>query len=573
MGFFTGLRSRYKSFVRYNQILRVFVKYGFEELVAYMIASGKYRFIRKFIPQTTKRHAQKYTKWEKMRLICEELGPTFIKFGQILSNRPDLLPDDLILQFEKLQDNVPPFSGYIAKEVVELELKQPIEKLFASFEMDAFASASMAQVHRVTLNTGEKVALKIQRPNIRKTIEEDVKVMYQLAVLFEKRMPSTRSFDPKGLVKNFEESILKELDFIHESVNIQRFYGNIKADPTDITTRTPKVFKQYTTSKILAMEFIQGIKISDIGQLKSKGFDVRKISRKLAVSYVKQVFQYGFFHADPHPGNILVTRDGEVCFLDFGMMGNILPRDIEMFAHLFIAVKTEDLAGVVRALQVMSENTVINDLRAFEFALNEFLMSYSVSLYHQNEMSTILMQLKDIIVDYGLKVPPHFFLLARSMVTIEGVIHHLDPQLDLMALARPYIAQSIKKELNPMKLLRKMINGIYEFGSYMEEFPQDLRNAIRKINNGKVSVDLTHRGMDPMIHTLNRVSKHVITSIILSGLLIGSAMFIIRDIEPKWNGISVFALMGMIAAIFLALGIWRDLRKGDHDDWPGWNHD
>jgi ubiquinone biosynthesis protein len=267
---------------------------------------------------------------------------------------------------------------------VELELKQPIEKLFASFELDAFASASMAQVHRVTLNTGEKVALKIQRPNIRKTIEEDIKVMYQLATLFEKRMPSTRSFDPKGLVKNFEQSILKELDFIHESVNIQRFYGNIKADPTDSTTRTPKVFKQYTTSKILAMEFIQGIKISDIGQLKSRGFDVRKISRKLAVSYIKQVFQYGFFHADPHPGNILVTRDGEVCFLDFGMMGNILPRDIQMFANLFISVKTEDLAGVVRALQVMSENTVINDLRAFEFALNEFLMSYSVSMYHQN---------------------------------------------------------------------------------------------------------------------------------------------------------------------------------------------
>jgi ubiquinone biosynthesis protein len=213
MGFFSGLRSRYKSFVRYNQILRVFVKYGFEELVAYMIASGKYRFIRKFIPQTTKRHAQKYTKWEKMRLICEELGPTFIKFGQILSNRPDLLPDDLILQFEKLQDNVPPFSGSKAKEVVELELKQPIEKLFASFELDAFASASMAQVHRVTLNTGEKVALKIQRPNIRKTIEEDIKVMYQLATLFEKRMPSTRSFDPKGLVKNFEQSILSCLMF------------------------------------------------------------------------------------------------------------------------------------------------------------------------------------------------------------------------------------------------------------------------------------------------------------------------------------------------------------------------
>lgn len=260
-------------------------------------------------------------------------------------------------------------------------------------------------------------------------------------------------------------------------------------------------------------------------------------------------------------------------FLDFGMMGNILPRDIEMFAHLFIAVKSEDLMGVVRALQLMSEATVINDLRGFEFAVNEFITSYSVSLYHQHEMSTILIELRDIIVKYGLKVPPHFFLLARSMVTIEGVIHHLDPKLDLMALARPYIAESIRKEFDPIKIIRKILNGIYEFGSYMEEFPQDLRNAIRKINNGKVSVDLTHKGVDPVIHTMNRITRQMVTAIILAGLLIGSAMFIIREVEPKWHHVPVFAIYGIIGAVILGLGMLRDLRKGDHDDWPGWNHD
>lgn len=573
MAVFRSIRSRYRSFVRYNQILRVFVKYGFEELVSYMISTGKYRFIRRLIPKTTKRRAEQFTRWEKMRLVCEELGPTFIKFGQILSNRPDLLPDELILEFEKLQDNVPPMAGELAIEVVEKELKKTVGDLFASFEREAFASASIAQVHRVVLHSGERVALKIQRPNIKVVIREDIKVLYQMAALFERRIPASRSFDPIGLVRNFEESILRELDFIHESVNIQRFAGNIKADASDTTTRCPKVYKEFSTSMLLAMEFIDGMKISNISGLKAKGHNIPKIARKLAVSYVKQVFQYGFFHADPHPGNLLITYDGEICFLDFGMMGNILPRDVQMFAHLFIAVKSEDLMGVVRALQLMSEATVIHDMRGLEFAVNEFITSYSVSLYHQHEMSTILIELRDIIVKYGLKVPPHFFLLARSMLTIEGVIHHLDPKLDLMTLARPYITKAIRKEFDPFKIIQKMLNGIYELGSYMEEFPQDLRNAIRKINNGKVSVDLTHKGIDPVVHTLIRITRQLVMAVILAGLLVGSALFIIRDVEPKWHHIPVYAMYGILASGIIGFLMLRDVRKGDHDDWPGWNND
>lgn len=207
MGLFSSIRQRYRSFVRYNQILRVFVKYGFEELVFYMNETGRFRLIRRLIPTTTKNNAQKYTKWEKMRVVCEELGPTFIKFGQILSNRPDLLPAELIAQFERLQDNVPPLPAATAKEVVEKELKGKVEELFAWFEPEAFASASMAQVHKVSLKTGEKVALKIQRPGIRAIIKEDIRVMYTLADVFEKRIPSLKAFDPKGLVRNFEESI------------------------------------------------------------------------------------------------------------------------------------------------------------------------------------------------------------------------------------------------------------------------------------------------------------------------------------------------------------------------------
>ncbi|MEY3198916.1 MAG: hypothetical protein RJA13_874 [Bacteroidota bacterium] len=573
MGLFSGIKYRYRSFKRYNQILRVFVRYGFEELVSYMISTGKYSILRKLIPSTTKKNAQKYSKWEKMRLVCEELGPTFIKFGQILSNRPDLLPEDLIFQFEKLQDNVPPLPGNIAKEVVERELQSTVDNLFAWFDEEAFASASMAQVHKVTLKTGELIALKIQRPGIKEIIIEDIKVMFMLADIFEKRIPALKSFDPRGLVKNFEESILKELDFIHESLNVQRFSNNIKNDISDKTTYTISVYRQFTTTKVLALEFISGTKITNIGRLEAIGLDCKIIANRLAVSYVKQVFQYGFFHADPHPGNILVMDSGEVCFLDFGMMGSIMDRDIEMFGHLFLSVKAQNVKGIITALQQMSDVTVIRDKRALEFALYEFVQTFEIHSIHQNEMSTVLMELKDVIVDHGLKVPAHFFLLARSMVTVEGVIHHLDPKLDLLELARPFIVKAIKKKFNPIALSRKVLNGLVDFGAYMEDFPQDLKNAIRKINSGNIQVDLTHKGIDPMVHTINRVTKQIVLVLIFASLSIGSSLLIIHEIKPLWGSYSALGVAGLILAAIIGYRMLKDLRKGDHDDWKGWNSD
>ena len=571
MAIYTSIRQRYRSFIRYNQILRVFVKYGFEQIVSYMVATKRYSFVRRIIPKTTRKNAQRYTKWEKMRLVCEELGPTFVKFGQILSNRPDLLPEELILQLEKLQDNVPPMPSNIAQEVVEEELKKSVDELFAYFEPDAFASASMAQVHRATLHTGEKVAIKVQRPGIKQTILEDIRVMYSLADIFEKRIPSLKSFDPHGLVRSFEESILKELDFIHESVNIQRFTNNLTADLTDKTTHAPKVYRTFTTSRILVLEFISGIKISDVGQMEARGYERKEIARRLALTYIKQVFDYGFFHADPHPGNILVTPGQHICFLDFGMMGVILDRDIEMFGNLFLAVKAKDVKRVIRVLQNMSENTAIKDMRALEYAINDFVQSYGVNSIHENEMSSVLMQLKDVIVDHGLKVPPHFFLLARSMVTIEGVIHHLDPNLDLLELARPYLVKSISRKLDPIKMIKKVLSGLYDFGAYMEDFPQDFKNAIKKINSGKINVDLTHHGVDPMVHTMNRVTRQLVTSLVISSLIIGSTLLFINSVKPLWGQTSVYGIIGIVVALYLALRMRRDFRKGDHDDWSGWD--
>jgi ubiquinone biosynthesis protein len=257
MGIIAGIGKNFRSISRYNQILKVLIKYGFEDFVDYLEENKKYVFLQKLIPKASRKHATQFSKWAKMRLVCEELGPTFVKFGQILSNRPDLIPLELALELEKLHDNVPPMPEDVAKQIVESELNDTVENLFAWFEPTPFASASIAQVHRVTLHSGKRVALKIQRAGIHEIIEEDIKAMYRIAEILEQRLPSLKSFDPVGLVNNFEISILKEIDFINESINVQRFYNNLENDYSlDQFAEAPKVYPTLTTTKFLALEFI-----------------------------------------------------------------------------------------------------------------------------------------------------------------------------------------------------------------------------------------------------------------------------------------------------------------------------
>jgi len=566
MGIIAGIGKNFRSISRYNQILKVLIKYGFEDFVDYLEESKQYTFLQKLIPKKSRKQASQYSKWAKMRLVCEELGPTFVKFGQILSNRPDLIPMELALELEKLHDNVPPMSEDVAKQIVETELNDTVENLFAWFEPTPFASASIAQVHHVTLHSGKRVALKIQRAGIYEIIEEDIKAMYKIAEILENRMPSLKSFDPIGLIKNFEDSILKEIDFIHESINIQRFYNNLENDTSlDQFAEAPKVYPTLTTTKVLAMEFISGIKINHIEALIAKDIDTKVIARRLAVSYFKQIFEYGFFHADPHPGNLLVLPNNHICYLDFGMMGSMLPRDISIFGKLFISISNKDVKNIIKTLQQLSDNAPITNMRGLEFDINEFVEKYYVREVHENEMSTILLELKDIIIAHGLKVPTYFFLFARSLVTLEGVLSKLDPKLEQFEIVKPYLRTSVAKKFNPIKMGKKVVNSVLEITDYMEEFPSDLKNAIRTINSGKVKVDLTHKGIDPMVHTLQRITKQLIAAFIMVALIVGASLFIVFEIGSLWNGISVLGMASFALAIILGFGMLSNINKGDYD--------
>lgn len=564
MGFFSSEQGGMSQFRRYNQIIRVLMKYGFKDVVSYLEENKRWKFLKMLLPKSTLQEAMLLSKWEKMRLVCEELGPTFVKFGQILSNRSDLLPVPLIIELSKLQDSVPPLPGEQAIAVVEFELKGKVSDLFAWFEQEAFASASMAQVHRATLKTGERVAMKIQRPHIKEMIEADIKVMLYMAEVFSKRIPSLKSFDPVGLVRNFEESIRRELDFIHESVNVQRFHQNFENDKEDQRfIHSPAVYQEFSTTKVLALEYIEGIKISDYDHFEAQGIDRKIIAQRLADSYLKQVFEYGFFHADPHPGNLFVLPGNVICFLDYGMMGNMLKKDVEQIANIFLAIRAKDVRKIVRALQMLSDGMTIRNFRDLESDLFEFVESNSVRNIHSNEMSTLLLELRDIIIKHGLKVPTHFFLLARSLVAVESVIHGLDPDLDLTRKAKPYFIRTLAKKYDPIKFGRGLLNSVYEMGIYMEEFPRDFKNAIRKINTGEIKVDLHHKGVDPLVHSINRASKQLISAMIIAALIVGSALLMVSEDEGQWGTISNMGVIGLVIAGILVLGLMNDLRKGD----------
>ncbi len=571
MGLLSFIDRKYNSIKRYNQIIGVLIKYGFEDLVAYMDEKKRFSFVKKLIPKTTLEHALHLSKWEKMRLVCEELGPTFVKFGQLLSNRPDLLPADLIKQLERLQDGVPPVPGKLAVEVVEQELGKKVSELFQSFEPEAFASASMAQVHKAVLKGGEKVVVKIQRPGIRKVIEEDIKVMRYMAEVFSIRMPSLKSFDPMGLVASFEDSIIKELDFIHESINIQRFHNNFAADESDEGyIHSPKSYPELTTGLVLTLEFIDGIKISDTKKLREAGYDPKLIGDRLAFSYFKQVFNYGFFHADPHPGNLLVLPNNVICYLDYGMMGSIFRKDLEALGYLFLSVRSKDIRKIIRSLQQLSDNMVIRNYRELESDINELVQNYSYKNVSGNEVSMLLLQLKDIIVKHNLKVPTHFFLLIRSMVTAEGVIRQLNPDIDLEKMLKPFLIKLAAKKYNPLQFVKRIFNSFYEMGMYLEDFPRDLKNAMRKINTGEIKVDLRHQGIDPLVHTMNRITKQIISAVVMAALIMGSTQMIVHNIHPLWGQTSSWGVIGFIVTGLIALSVLRDLRKGDHDNWAGW---
>lgn len=560
MGLIKFFVRQVKHANRYNKIIKVLLKYGFDDYVSHFNQNRS--FIRFFIPRRKLKQAAELNKWERMRLVCEELGPTFVKFGQVLSSRRDLLPTELIEEFSKLQDNVPSFAGKTAKKIIDDEFAAFRNEKIVHFDELPFASASMAQVHKARLQSGELVAFKVQRPDIREIIEEDIMIMRELASILGERMPSIKHFDPVGLVDQFSNSIHFELDFIHESINLKRFSYNFKDSPQ---IRAPKVYDEFTSTKVLTMEFVEGIK-PNRAKLEAREENLsKKIGKQIADSFFKQVFEHGFFHADPHAGNLIINEKNEVYFIDFGMMGTLLKKDKEHLGNLLLAIEMQDVKLMMDAISYLTNVIVFDNKKNLEYELIEYINKYAFTKDFHLQVGQMLTDLTEVMNNYHLQIPSHFFLITRAMFSIEGLVRDLDSEIVLMEEIKPVIKRRILDDRNPVTTGEKIINSMYDLGNYLEEFPSDLRQTMKLIRKGKLSVNLKHEGIDPTVKTLNRLGRQLIIVILVSSIILGSSVFVLADTDPKLIGIPVYSLLGYTFAVVLGFYLLLKLYKNESE--------
>jgi len=554
------LHRNYLYINRYREIISILIKYGFNEFV-YANKLTKYLNLgTKGLKKKNKNKIQ-YTSSERIRMVFEELGPTFIKFGQIISNRPDLVPDELLIELEKLQEAVPPFPAEYSIKTIESELKNPINILFREFNPVPIASASIAQVHKAILHSGEVVAVKVQRPNISQIIETDIEIMFFIATLIEKHIHGLDILNPTGIIKEFERTIKKEVDFRVEASHIEHFFENFK---NDSNIYVPKIYRNFSTKKVLTMEFIDGVKLSNIN---SSNFSInpKLIAERGVDAILKQIFNHGFFHADPHPGNILILKNNTICFLDFGMMGALSKNHKEQLGNIILGIVYKDSKRITDSVEKISESRKIDNKEQVEVQIFELLEEFAFLPLKNINMGDILNRLIVLIISNKIKISPNFYLLIKALITAEGVGRKLNPDFNIIKHIEPFARNIILDRLNPFNLAEEAYFSANNYAILFRDLPKDLKDILEQIKNGKIKVEFEHRGVEPIIRKYFQITNHTILAIILSAIIIGSSVIIHSGISPKLYDIPLVGIIGFLGAgilgVWLIIAILRDGKK------------
>lgn len=550
---FRKIRQKIRDIRRFNQILRILTKHGFGfaiqqlRLEDHIIGRGiiKMRIVRRFIEPRESRAV-------RLRKVLEELGPTFIKFGQILSIRPDLIPLDLCNELSKLQDNVPPFGyEYVRKQIRESFGKYP-EELFASFDPEPLAAASLGQVHRAKLKTGESVVVKVQRPDIRKMIETDIDILYTLAQLANRYMQEVRLFNPIGIVDEFSKVITKEIDFTCEAHNIDRFRKNFK---DSAMVHIPAVFWDCTRLKVITTEEIKGIRLNDYLNQMHTAEEKKAVAANGANAVLQQIFIDGFFHADPHPGNIFILPNNVVAFIDFGMVGRLDEDTKDVIVSLLIAVSMKNINSILKALERLGAFVEEDTLHDFKNDISDFLERYYDIPLKQIELSVILPQTIDLMTRHKLKISPQFHILNKALATIDGVARQLDPEFNTIAHTRPFVEKLVHDRYDMKHIIREITSYSSELLDILRILPRDTYEIVKKIKRGKLKIEFEHQGLSKFISEMDKSSNRISFSLVISALIIGSSLIVMTNRGPLINGFPVLGIVGFVFAGFLGLGL------------------
>lgn len=552
-GLFSGIRRTIAHLKRYRHITAVLMKYGFEEVAGILARRLKIGIGAKGLPSTKSRNLAETTLAQRVRMAMEELGPTFIKLGQLLSTRPDLLPAGYIEELERLQDQVSPENITLIRKEILHQLGSDPEQLFAWFDPEPIAAASIAQVHRARTKDGQEIILKIRRPNIVKTMRTELEILEDLAGLVKKRRLLPETIDPVRMVGEFSQAVAKESDLANERRNQQRFIRNFADDPT---VHVPELIDEFCTEGLLTMEYINGIKPSQIDALKQAGLDTTEIARRGADFVLKQIFEHGFFHTDPHPGNFLVMADNVLAPLDFGQVGRLSQQDRILLQYLVLAIVDVDAAKIVQALEraeVVDEETGTAELMR---DMEDLLSTYAGLPLKDIPFSEALTRVFDIIRNHRIVPPRDFTLMLKSLMTIESFAVGLDSEFQIIEHLRPYARKFAINEVSPRRLYRQMRAAFRDAGDLAVRFPEDAASIITKFRRGRFKIHIHHEHLEELEHTLDSSSNRIAFSVIIAALLVGSSLLVAQD-GTVLGLISLEALgiLGYLTAAIIGVGL------------------
>lgn len=554
------LHMAYKSVGRLREITTVLARHGFFPLMERLHLSKLVSIPLRLMGRKITREKEELNEPMRARLAMEELGPTFIKFGQILSTRPDVVPHEFIIEFLKLQDSVTPFPFKDAVKVIEAQFGRPVSELFFSIEETPVAAASIAQVHRAVTRGGQEVMVKVQRPGIEQTIETDIAILGYIARLVEKYMPESRIYDPSGMVEEFSAVIHREMDFTLEASYMEKFRENFSADER---VMVPKVYWDCTAKKVLTMERVVGIKVDKVGSLKEADIDTEMIAHLIADVFFKQVFEFGLFHGDLHSGNIFVLSEDRIALVDFGIVGRIGQEMKQNLADILIGLATQDFDSTVKVYQRMGILPEGIDRASFEREYYDIILHYFGRPFKYVKIGELLLDYIRLAAKYDITLPRELLLFDKCIIELEGLAKVLYPEVNLLEESEPYARRLYVERFTPSAFAVKALSTAGEYKDFLADFPSRADRIMKKIVEDRLRIEFLHRGLEDFMGEMDRSSNRLTFAIIVAALIIGSSMVIAAEAAPKVFGLSALGLLGFIIASIL--GFWlavQILRSG-----------
>lgn len=539
-------RGSVPNLSRTTTILRVAAATGWSHLAEKIGLS-------RFIPQVGDSSAGKdQTEAVRLRLALEQLGPTFMKLGQLLSVQRDLLPAEIITELEKLQEKAAPFLFAEVKRIVQAELGQPIDRLFSRFEETPMAAASMAQVHHADLHDGTNVVVKVQRPGIEEVIRADLEVMFYFARLLERHVPGSRIYNPLGVVQELEQTILRELDFLREADSAERFLDQFKEDRSVFV---PRIFWDLSSKRVLTMEHSPGKRISALhpGDYRERLRAADILMRLL----LEQIFEHGFFHGDPHPGNVFVLDDGRLCYHDFGIIGRLSPRDQENLRQLFLAVIARDAEWLGEIYLEMGGAVGPVDRSAFVRDLEQALEHYYATYGQGNSFGEILGQFIRLGGQHQVRLLKQILLVAKAFMLTESIVRTLNPVFDTIAAFQAYSQRLLKQQLMPdlsQRGLAQSYRSVSALKSALGDLPVALAKGLKQLQQGELTLRIRHDGLETFQQHLDRASNRVSFSLLIAAIVVASSIVMSFHTGPHLEGIPLIGLIGYALAAVLGLG-------------------